>query len=200
MPSFGPVFIKICTYCPWPVKIWVNGHEWAKQQARKAGPGFTQLSNGFAACDDPAVLQTICDALQPGTIEVFFQRWLRRLPLPLGTADQHAGCWWELSMARPRSPAPWCSPSPAMRAASSRRWSATTSTSAAPTPSRSSSAAGVRQAHRGTFKTQVITRGTEVTINAFYKHATIKQYHNCDMKSHAVSEYVDRRFGSMSKT
>jgi len=21
--SFGPAFIKVCTYCPWPVKIWV---------------------------------------------------------------------------------------------------------------------------------------------------------------------------------
>ena len=38
--GFGPAFIKVCTYCPWPVKVWVNGHEWAKQQARKLGPGF----------------------------------------------------------------------------------------------------------------------------------------------------------------
>jgi hypothetical protein len=30
--GFGPAFIKVCTYCPWPMKIWVNGHEWAKQQ------------------------------------------------------------------------------------------------------------------------------------------------------------------------
>src|SRR5947207_2743714 len=35
--SFGPAFIKVCTYCPWPMKIWVNGHEWAKQQARRSG-------------------------------------------------------------------------------------------------------------------------------------------------------------------
>ena len=35
--GFGPAFIKACTYCPWPVKVWVNGHEWAKQQARNAG-------------------------------------------------------------------------------------------------------------------------------------------------------------------
>jgi hypothetical protein len=82
------------------MKIWVNGHEWAKQQARKAGLGFTGLSNGFASCEDPALLQRICDALQPGTIEVFFQRWLARLPLPLGPADQRAGYWWELSMAQ----------------------------------------------------------------------------------------------------
>ena len=89
--SFGPAFIKVCTYCPWPVKIWVNGHEWAKQQCRKAGLRFTELSNGFASCEDPALLQRICDALQPGTINVFFQRWLHRLPLPLGPADQQAG-------------------------------------------------------------------------------------------------------------
>ena len=98
--GFGPGFIKVCTYCPWPMKIWVNGHEWAKQQARKLGLGFTELSNGFAACDDAALLQRICDALQPGTIEVFFQRWLHRLPLPLGPGDQEAGWWWECSMAQ----------------------------------------------------------------------------------------------------
>src|SRR6266542_3901203 len=98
--GFGDAFIKVCTYCPWPMKIWVNGHEWAKQQARKAGLSFTELSNGFASTSDPALLQKICDALQPGTINVFFQRWLSRLPLPLGAADQRAGYWWELSMAQ----------------------------------------------------------------------------------------------------
>jgi hypothetical protein len=81
-------------------EIWVNGHGWAKQQARKAGLGFTELSKGFASCEDPALLQRICDVLQPGTIEVFFQRWLARLPLPLGPADQDAGYWWELSTAQ----------------------------------------------------------------------------------------------------
>src|SRR5258708_6121253 len=98
--SFGPAFIKVCTCCPWPMKIWVNGHEWAKQQARKLGLPFTELSNGFASCDDAVLLQRICDSLQPGTIEVFFQRWLHRLPLPLAAADRDAGWWWELSMAQ----------------------------------------------------------------------------------------------------
>jgi hypothetical protein len=36
--------------------------------------------------------------------------------------------------------------------------------------------AGKQRATPGTFKTKVITRGTEVTINAFYKHSRIKQY------------------------
>jgi len=96
--GFGPAFIKVCAYFPYPAKIWVNGHEWAKRQAAKAGIGFTELSNGFASCDDPAALQQICDRLGPGTIEVFAQRWLHRLPLPFTRADQRAGYWWEISM------------------------------------------------------------------------------------------------------
>jgi hypothetical protein len=96
--DFGPAFIKVCAYFPYPAKIWVNGHEWAKRQAAAAGIAFTELSNGFAACADPAALQEICDRLQPGTIEVFAQRWLHRLPLPFGLADQLAGYWWEISM------------------------------------------------------------------------------------------------------
>jgi hypothetical protein len=61
--EFGPAFIKICAYFPYPVKVWVNGHEWAKRQATKAGIGFTELSNGFATCEDPTRLQAICDSL-----------------------------------------------------------------------------------------------------------------------------------------
>ena len=96
--DFGPAFIKVCAYFPYPAKIWVNGHEWAKRQAARAGISYRELSNGFAACDDPAALQEICDRLGPGTIEVFAQRWLHRLPLPFGRTDQRAGYWWEISM------------------------------------------------------------------------------------------------------
>jgi hypothetical protein len=96
--QMGPGFIKICTYFPYPVKVWVNGHEWAKRQAAAAGIGFTALSNGFASCDDPAALQLICDRFGPGTVQVWFERWMARIPLPLDDADRDAGYWWELSM------------------------------------------------------------------------------------------------------
>src|SRR5947207_9218612 len=94
----GSGFIKICTYFPYPVKAWVNGHEWAKRQALAAGIGFTGLSNGFAACEDPAALQQICDRFGPGAVRVWFERWMARFPLPLTDVDPDARCWWELSM------------------------------------------------------------------------------------------------------
>ena len=36
----------MCAYFPYPVKIWLNGHEYAKRKARAAGIGFTELDNG----------------------------------------------------------------------------------------------------------------------------------------------------------
>jgi hypothetical protein len=178
--GFGPAFIKVCTYCPWPVKIWVNGHEWAKQQARKIGLGFTELSNGFAACDDPALLQRICDALQPGTINVFAQRWLSRLPLPLGLADQRAGYWWECSMAQVEVSRTIVFTQP--RHARAFFDALVTGNLDLGRPDTMEIifdrrvVAGPQRATRGTFKTKVITRGAEVTLNAFYRHSRIKQY------------------------
>jgi hypothetical protein len=96
--QMGPGFIKICTYFPYPVKAWVNGHEWAKRQATRIGLGFTELSNGFASCEDPARLQQICDSFRPAHVQAWFDRWMAMLPLPLTTADRDAGYWWDLSM------------------------------------------------------------------------------------------------------
>ena len=31
--EFGPAFVKIGSYFPYPIKVWLNGHEWAKRQA-----------------------------------------------------------------------------------------------------------------------------------------------------------------------
>jgi hypothetical protein len=90
--DFGPAFIKVCAYFPYPVKVWLNGHEWAKRQAVHAGIGFSELSNGFATCADPERLQAICDRLGPGAITVFFERWMSRLPLPLTPADRAPPC------------------------------------------------------------------------------------------------------------
>jgi hypothetical protein len=75
-PEFGPAFIKICTYAPWHARVWVNGHEWAKRQALRAGLGFTELHNGFASCPEPERLQAICDSFGSEHMQAFFDRWI----------------------------------------------------------------------------------------------------------------------------
>ena len=180
--DFGPAFIKVCAYFPYPVKVWLNGHEWAKQQARMAGIGFTELSNGFATCDDPAGLQAICDRLGPDQIQVFFDRWIDLLPLPLTTADRAGRLLVGVVDAADRNlphdgvrPAP---PRPGVLRGVGRR-------QPRHRPPRSRRAhlrrppppVGPATKTEPTYKTRIDTRDTiGVTVNADYKHSRIKQY------------------------
>ena len=178
--DFGPAFIKICTYFPYPIKVWLNGHEWAKRQAAQAGLGFTELSNGFAAADDPVALQAICDRLGPGTIGVFFQRWMSRLPVPLTEHDRAAGYWWELSMRQVEVSRTLVFDAPRHARCFFEALVADNLDLGRP-----DSVELIFHGPRGrgrppkldcVAKTKIVTRGTEVTVNAFYKHSRIKQY------------------------
>jgi hypothetical protein len=175
--GFGPAFIKICAYFPYPVKVWVNGHEWAKRQAIRAGITFTELSNGFAATSDPDGLQAICDRLQPGTIEVFFQRWLARLPLPLSATDRAAGFWWELTMRQVEVSRTIVFAAPRHTRAFFEALVADNLDIGRPERTEIIFKRSPRGAKaRGVFKTAIDRHVTGVTLNIFYKNSRIKQY------------------------
>ena len=73
------------SYFPYPLKMWVNGHEWAKRRAAADGLAFTELANGFATCQDPVRLQAMCDWLNPAKIAGLLQLLDRLHPLPVHT-------------------------------------------------------------------------------------------------------------------
>jgi hypothetical protein len=174
--EFGPAFIKICSYFPYPMKVWVNGHEWAKQQATKVGIGFTELANGFAWTDDPQRLQQVCDRLGPAAIGVFLERWLARLPLPLSAADRAAGYWWELSMRQVEVSRTLVLDTPARARAFFAALVADNLGVGRPDEVSLIFDRRIRSDTDTGFATRVITRGVEVTVNCFYKHSRIKQY------------------------
>jgi hypothetical protein len=180
--DFGPAFVKVCAYFPYPVKVWLNGHEWAKRQATHAGIGFTELSNGFATCADPEALQAICDRLGPGTITGFFERWMSRLPLPLTPADRAAGYWWELSMRQIETSRTLVFDAPRR---ARRFFEALVADNL--DIGRPDHVELIFAGHRQrwgrppkvepTYKTRIDTRETiGVTVNADFKHSRIKQY------------------------
>jgi hypothetical protein len=179
--EFGPAFIKICAYFPYPAKVWVNGHEWAKRQSARAGIGFTALSNGFAASDDPGRLQAICDRLGPTTIEAFAERWLAILPLPLTDADRAAGYWWELSMRQIEVSRTIVFSAPRHARSFFEALVADNLDIGRPEQvelifTGKNERRGRPRKHPLTFKTKIVTRGVDVTVNAFYKHSRIKRY------------------------
>ena len=89
--DWGPAFLKIGTYIPYPVKVCLNGHEWVKQRLHRQRVRFESLDNGFLACADPAALQAACEALGPADVQAFFDRWSQHLPWPMTVTDRAAG-------------------------------------------------------------------------------------------------------------
>ncbi|HLK00029.1 MAG TPA: hypothetical protein VKU39_08995 [Streptosporangiaceae bacterium] len=179
--DFGPAFIKVCAYFPYPAKVWVNGHEWAKRQALKAGITVTALSNGFAACDDPAGLQAICDRLQPCTIEVFAQRWLHFLPMPFGPADEDHGYWWELSMRQVEVSRTIVFAAPRHARAFFEALVADNLDIGRPANVEIIFGRRIQRNTPGTFRTAIDRPAVGpdnqgVVVNVFYKHSRVKQY------------------------
>jgi hypothetical protein len=94
----GPFFLKYCGYFPYNAKLCLNGNEYAKAMAARAGIGFTPLDNGFAAVDDAATVQKICDSFDENVIRDLAAKWTGLLPCPYTAEDAAAGYRYEASV------------------------------------------------------------------------------------------------------
>jgi len=99
-PEWGPAFLKVCTYAPYPLWCCANGHEWAKRQLTKAGIGFEALDNGLRSVEDPAAAQRICARLGAAHLRGLLARMMAVVPDPLGAHDRRAGFEWSFSIAQ----------------------------------------------------------------------------------------------------
>jgi hypothetical protein len=174
--DLGPAFIKICAYFPYPGKIWINGHEWAKRQATAAGIGFRELSNGFAASDDPQALQAVCDRLGPGAITVFAERWWARLPLPLTPTDRAGGYWWDISMRQIEVAKTIVFTAPRHARTFFEALTADNLDIGRPDNMEIIFNRQVRSSTHGVFRTAIDRDNDGVVVNAFYRHCRIKYY------------------------
>jgi hypothetical protein len=174
--EFGPAFIKIGAYAPYPVKVYLNGHEWAKQQMRRARLTFEALDNGFLKCSQPVRLQTICNELGPEQVQVFFEKWMERLPWPLTAADRKAGYQhrlsiWQMEVSRTQV---------FTRPVRGREFfeQVIRENLDLGRPDRVQLIFGrqVRSNTPSQFRTQVLQSGVQPTLHVTYKHSGVKQY------------------------
>ena len=130
--EFGPGFIKICAYFPYPAKVWINGHEWAKRVRPST------RASGSPSCptdSPPPTTRPGCSASvtgsgrgrSPCSSNAGCRGCRCRSPMLTGPRATGGSC----RCSRSRSRAPSCSPSPATPEASSKPSSPTTLTSAA---------------------------------------------------------------------
>jgi|tagenome__1003787_1003787.scaffolds.fasta_scaffold20912120_1 hypothetical protein len=181
--DFGPFFLKFSSYFPYTAKLCVNGHEWAKRQAARAGLGFTALDNGFAAVepDDLATLQAICDRLGPAHLEALLGKWLAILPNPFAPADQDAGYRYELSMLQTEFSLTQVLDRPVSGRVFFEQVIRDNLDIGRPDQVGLIFDRRVRRRGKhptpGRFRTRVITDGVVPSLHLDYKHTKIKQYH-----------------------
>jgi hypothetical protein len=59
--DFGLMHVKIQTWFPFTVQVYVNGHEWLARQLTRAGLGFRQVDNAFTWLEDVTKTQRLAD-------------------------------------------------------------------------------------------------------------------------------------------
>jgi hypothetical protein len=178
--DFGPFFLKFCSYFPYNAWLCLNGHEWAKRQAARAGIGFTALDNGFAAVTDPGAVQAICDRLGPDQITALLDKWLAILPNPFTDADRAAGYRYECSILQAEFSLTQVLDRPVTGRVFFEQVIRDNLDAGRPDQV---SLIFDRRVHRrgrrvtpGPFRTRVITDGVTPSLHVDYKHTKIKQY------------------------
>jgi hypothetical protein len=179
--DFGPVCLKFSGYFPYTGRLILNGNEYAKRQAAKAGIGFVPLDNAFAAVDDVAAVQAICDRLDEGKITALAAKWLGVLPHPFTAEDTAAGYGYELSVLQAEFSLTQVLDAPvAGRIFFDQLIRDNLDLGR---PDRVGLIFGRRIQHGrkrptpGRFRTRVITEGVTPSLHVDYKNSKIKQYH-----------------------
>ena len=78
-PQFGLIHVRLQTWLPFTVQVYVNGHEWLAQQMVRQQLGFVQQHNAFTQLDDPAQAQRLADRFAKLNWPKILDRWAHQV-------------------------------------------------------------------------------------------------------------------------
>jgi hypothetical protein len=175
--DLGPLFLKFCTYFPYPAKLCLNGHEWLKRQLTRKRLRFEPLDNGIRACASPDRVQAIAAQFDATTIEAVFRKWLARLPHPFTSAQRAAGYRYQLSILQAEFALTQVLDRPVSGRAFFEEIIRENLDLGRPDQVQLIFNRRVIRTTPGRLRTRVITEGVTPSLHVDYKASRIKQYH-----------------------
>ena len=175
--DFGPLFIKFCSYFPYPAKLCLNGHEWLKRQLAQRAVPFEPLDNGIRSSAAPARVQRIADTLDAAKIDAVFRKWLRRLPHPFAPAHRAAGYRYQLSILQAEFALTQVLDRPMTGRCFFEEVIRENLDLGRPDQMQLIFNRRVTRRTPGTFRTRVLTEGVVPSLHVQYKKTKVKQYH-----------------------
>lgn len=85
----GPMSLRVGTFLPFTVAVFLNGHSYLAQELTRAGVGFRKDDNAFLAVDDLPALDAAAERLTPHLIEQRVNHWVQQVA-PRFTAQERA--------------------------------------------------------------------------------------------------------------
>ena len=77
--DFGLMYIRLQTWFPYTIQVYVNGHDWLARQMIRRRLGFVQQDNAFTALDDPRRAQQLADQFVQLPWVRQLTRWARQV-------------------------------------------------------------------------------------------------------------------------
>lgn len=89
-PVLGPMCLRVASYLPFGLQIYLNGHSFVAQRLGQQGASFRKYDNAIVAADDAPALQAAADALTPAVIRERCDYWADRLAPHFSLAERRA--------------------------------------------------------------------------------------------------------------
>jgi hypothetical protein len=175
--DFGPLFIKFCSYFPYPAKLCLNGHEWLKRQLTQRGVPFEPLDNGIRSSEDAPRVQRLADTLDAAKIDAVFRKWLRRLPHPFAPTHRAAGYRYQLSILQAEFALTQVLDRPLTGRCFFEEVIRENLDLGRPDQMQLIFDRRVTRRTPGRFRTRVLTEGVVPSLHVEYKKSKVKQYH-----------------------
>lgn len=99
-PDFGLIHVRVQTFFPYTVQVYVNAHDWLARQMAKRHLGFTQEDNAFTRLDHPDKAQRHADRFSQLHWVKILDRWAHLVnPLLKQKWLQRGPYYWVIDQA-----------------------------------------------------------------------------------------------------
>jgi hypothetical protein len=174
--EWGPGWVKLCPYAPYPIWSWCNGHEWLKRQLARDGVEFTALDNGLWKVSDPALARRHAARLAAGHLRGFLDRWMGVIPGVIEPGDRRAGFHYAYSIRQMEVSDTAVFDRPASGRAFFTAAIRDHLDLGRPEKVRLVVDRRITSRTPGRFATEVITKGVDPTLQIHYKSSKVKAY------------------------
>lgn len=91
---FGFMHVRLSTWMPFTIQVYVNGHDWLARQMTSKGIAYKQIDNSFVHIAEPAKAQKIADGFSSLPWEAILHTFARRINPFLNTTFKGMEYYW----------------------------------------------------------------------------------------------------------